>query len=288
MKKIIDLKNLEFRYSSQQKLLSGINLQFKTGSVHGLLGKNGEGKSTLLKLMSGLLFPIRGKINVLGLNPSERNPKFLSNLFFLPEEIYNSTLGIESLEKVYAPFYNNFSSSTFYKYLHEFTIDTKTANIAKLSLGQKKKIMIAFGLATCAPVILLDEPTNGLDIPSKRQFRHMISSAINENCCILISTHQVSDLEDLVDNIIIMDNHEIVFEESTENILSKFEFRTAENKEKNDDVIYSEKTSGGYQQILTNESKVTSKLDIELLFNAVLSNGKRIKEVLVNTEKKIS
>ncbi len=280
MRKMIDIRGLEYRYKRQTKLLSGINLQIYSGRINGLLGKNGEGKSTLLKLVSGLLFPIEGKINVLGNEPRLRNPKLLQDLYFLPEELPDTKLSVEAFEQVYAPFYPNFSSSTFYKHLSEFTIDIKTSNINELSYGQKKKFMIAFGMATCAKVILMDEPTNGLDIPSKRQFRRMVASAINDNCCIVISTHQVLDLENLIDNIIIMDEHQIVFNETVDNITKKLLFRATDSFEKNDEIIYSEDSLSGYNQVLANKNSEESKLDIELLFNAVTFDKNKIKKIL--------
>lgn len=280
MKKIIDIKNLEFRYSRQKKLLYDLSLQLKSGSIHGLIGKNGEGKTTLLKLISGLIFPINGNIEVLGFDPQKRDPKMLENIFFLPEEILNSSLSIESFEKVYAPFYNDFSSGSFYQYMNEFTIDSQTRNISEMSYGQRKKFLIAFGLATNSKLILMDEPTNGLDIPSKRQFRRMVSSVINENNCILISTHQVFDLENMIDNIIIMDDHEIVFNELTTNILEKLQFKTSGVKEITKSTIYSEETESGYSQIMENENGIVSKLDIELLFNAIMTSRDKIKKVM--------
>lgn len=280
MKKIIDIKNLEFCYSRQKKLLYDLSLQLKSGAIHGLIGKNGEGKTTLLKLISGLIFPINGNIEVMGFEPRKRHPKMLENIFFLPEEILNSSLSIESFEKVYAPFYSDFSSGSFYKYMNEFTIDSHTQNISEMSYGQKKKFLIAFGLATNAKLILMDEPTNGLDIPSKRQFRRMVSSVINENNCILISTHQVIDLENMIDHIIIMDNHEIIFNKATTNILEKLQFRTSVEKEITESTIYSEETESGYSQIMENETGIVSKLDIELLFNAIINSSDKIKSIM--------
>ncbi len=279
MKKVIEINNLEFRYPGQSKLLADLSLTLKTGQIHGLLGKNGEGKSTLLKLMSGLLFPMSGKVNALGFEPRKRNPNMLKDIFFLPEEIPESQLSISRFEKIYAPFYPDFSSGEFFQYMNEFTLDLKSNNISELSFGQKKKFYIAFGLATNAKLILMDEPTNGLDIPSKRQFRRMVDSAINERSCIVISTHQVLDLDNLINNIIIMNEHEIIFNESTEEILKKLQFKIAENREMDESVIYSEDTLRGYYQVCENKTGEAGKLDVELLFNAVISDHHRIKDL---------
>ena len=243
------------------------------------MGKNGEGKTTLLKLISGLLFPIRGKVSVNGSESRLREPKMLYNIFLLPEEIPETSMSIKMYKDVYAPFYPDFSTSKFHSYLNEFTIDSGVKSISELSHGQKKKFFIAFGLSTNAKLILLDEPTNGLDIPSKRQFRRMMASAIDEKCCIVISTHQVLDLEDIVDNVIILDKHEIVFNQLTEVINRKLLFKKAENNDQNPNIIYSENTKDGYHQVLENKTEENSKIDLELLFNAVVSDHHRIKEL---------
>jgi len=275
-KSMIQLQNLEFSYSKKASLLSNLTLQLEAGRIHGLLGKNGEGKSTLLKLISGLVFPTQGQIEVMGFEPQKRQPEMLQEIFFLPEELPQLTLTVENYEKVYAPFYPNFSSTQFNEYLKEFDVDLKNSMLNKLSHGQKKKVMIAFGLAANTKLLLMDEPTNGLDIPSKGQFRRMVASAVNDDRCLIISTHQVRDLDSLIDSIIIMDGHEIVFNEPVENITKKLLFRVADRNETDETVIYSEDSLRGLYQVKENTSGEESKLDIELLFNAIFTEKKRI------------
>lgn len=275
-KSMINIQNLEFSYSKQTSLLSNLNLQLEAGRIHGLLGKNGEGKSTLLKLISGLVFPKQGEVNVMGFEPKERHPEMLQEIFFLPEELPQLTLSIENYEKVYAPFYPNFSSEQFNAYLKEFDIENKKSVLNKLSHGQKKKVFVAFGLATNTKLLLMDEPTNGLDIPSKGQFRRMVASAIDDSRCLIISTHQVRDLDSLIDSITIMDGHEIVFNEPTDNITKKLLFKVAEHNGTDETVIYSEDSLRGLYQVCENTTGEESKLDIELLFNAVFTDKKRI------------
>ena len=200
----------------------------------------------------------------------------LREIFFLPEELPQLTLSIENYEKVYAPFYPNFSSERFNSYLKEFDIENKKSMLNKLSHGQKKKVFVAFGLATNTKLLLMDEPTNGLDIPSKGQFRRMVASALDENRCLIISTHQVHDLDSLIDSIIIMEKHEIVFNQPIENITKKLLFRVADRNENTEGAIYSEDTLRGLFQVCENKTGEESKLDIELLFNAVLVEKNKI------------
>ncbi len=276
---MIKIKNLEFSYNRKTRLLSDLNLQLEAGHIHGLLGKNGEGKSTLLKLISGLVFPTQGEICVMGFEPRKRHPEMLQEIFFLPEELPQILLSIENYEKVYAPFYPKFNSEQFDNYLKEFEIDSKKSALNKLSQGQKKKVFIAFGLATNTKLLLMDEPSNGLDIPSKGQFRRMVASAIDDERCLVISTHQVRDLDSLIDGIIIMEGHEIVFNEPIENITKKLLFKVVDRNESNDTEIYSEDSLRGRYQVSENITGEESKLDIELLFNAVIANKNRVKNL---------
>jgi len=276
---MIDINQVDFSYGKRTKLLSNLSLQLEAGRIHGLLGKNGEGKSTLLKLISGLVFPQAGSLDVLGFVPGKRYPEMLQQIFFLPEELPQLTLSIANYEKVYAPFYPDFNSEQFDAYLKEFDVENKHAKINKLSHGQKKKVMIAFGLATNTKLLLMDEPTNGLDIPSKGQFRRMVASAIDDSRCLIISTHQVHDLDSLIDNIIIMEKHEIVFNHTLETIGQKLLFRVADRNDKSAHVLYSEDTLRGLYQVCRNEGDEDTKVDIELLFNAVLNNTTEIKKI---------
>ncbi|MDD4821787.1 MAG: ABC transporter ATP-binding protein [Bacteroidales bacterium] len=276
---MVDVRNVTFSYTRKTELLSNLSLKLEAGHIHGLLGKNGEGKSTLLKLISGLDFPKSGSIKTLGYNAVKRYPEMLREVFFLTEELPQILLSIQNYEKVYSPFYPNFSAEQFNSYLKEFEIDNKKAMLNKLSLGQKKKVFIAFGLATNTKLLLMDEPTNGLDIPSKGQFRRMVASTLTDDRCLIISTHQVRDLDSLIDNIIVMEAHEIVFNESIEGITEKLLFKVYDKNEKDESVIHSEETLRGYYQVRENKTGEESKLDIELLFNAIIKDKNRIKQL---------
>lgn len=276
---MVDIQNVTFSYTTKTELLSNLSLKLEAGHIHGLLGKNGEGKSTLLKLISGLDFPKAGSIDTLGFNPVKRYPEMLQEIFFLPEELPQLTLSIENYEKIYAPFYPNFSTEQFNNYLKEFDIENKKSMLNKLSHGQKKKVFVAFGLATNTKLLLMDEPTNGLDIPSKGQFRRMVASGIDNDRCLIISTHQVRDLDSLIDSITVMEGHEIVFNESIENITKKLLFKVYDKNEKDETLIHSEDTLRGYFQVRENKTGEESKLDIELLFNAIIADKNRIKQL---------
>ena len=279
---MIQFTNVDFSYRKKIPLLTDLNLQIVPGHIHGLLGKNGEGKSTMLKLIAGLLFPQKGNIEVFDFNPGRRKPEMLRDIYFIPEELPASSLSIEQFAKVYAPFYPKFDREQFENYLKEFEIDSAGRKMNKLSYGQKKKALIAFGLAANTKLLLMDEPTNGLDIPSKGQFRRMAASAIDDDRSMIISTHQVRDLERLIDNIIIMNDHEIAFNESIDKIAEKLVFKVSDVNEKDASFIYSEENMRGFYQVRENLHGEDSKLDIELLFNSVLVNKKRIKEIFIS------
>ena len=273
---IINIENVAFSYKKNQPLLESINLKMEYNRIYGLLGKNGEGKSTLLKLISGLSFPQSGQISVMGFNPQKRNPAFLQEVFFLTEELPQIHLSAADYEKVYAPFYPKFSSELFNKLLLEFEIDSRSKSQNTMSHGQKKKVMIAFGLATQTKLLLMDEPTNGLDIPSKAQFRKIVASIINEENCMIISTHQVRDLDNLIDSVTIMDNHKITFNQTLGAIEEKLLFKVSDRNNPDQQAIYSEDTLRGLYQICKNTTGESSKVDIELLFNAIVCERDKV------------
>ena len=281
---MIEINNLKFSYKRNKMVIDDISLNIEKGYIHGLLGKNGIGKTTLLKLMGGLLFPNSGEIDIMGFSPMQRKVGFLQEIFFLSEEFEVHKMSIENYVKLNSVFYPRFSEEDFYNYLEEFEITDKKSNLKSLSFGTKKKVIIAFGLATHARLMILDEPTNGLDIPSKAQFRKIILQAMNEETTIIISTHQVRDLHNLIDSILIMDEKNILINSSNNEICSKLYFGIEKDISSVEGILYSEDSIGGNMFIKENTEHQESNLDIELFFNAVFQNKKRIKEILSNNK----
>ena len=221
---MIEMRDYSFGYTKKSLLYKNLNLSLQTGSVYGLLGKNGAGKSTLLKSLIGLLFPTQGKITVNGYEPRKRLPSFLQSVYLIPEEVYVPPIKIAQFLKLYSPFYPQFDEEGFYNYLKTLDVNPDS-RLTSLSFGQQKKFVIAFALACNTKVLLLDEPTNGLDIPSKAQFRKLISSVLTDDRMIFISTHQIRDLDNLIDRIVIVDNGQLLLNSSINEISQKLSFR---------------------------------------------------------------
>jgi ABC-2 type transport system ATP-binding protein len=252
-----------------------LNLQFKAGHVYGLLGKNGTGKSSLLRNIAGLLYPQKGSITVNGFTPSKRLPVFLEDVFMVAEEFYLPNIPVPDLIKHYAAFYPRFNHKKFRSYISIFEIPEEST-LQNMSYGQKKKVLISFALATNARVLLMDEPTNGLDIMSKSQFRKILAEALDEERCIIISTHQVKDLENLIDRITVIDEGKILFDENIETITKKLSFRFAYDKAEVDTAIYSESSLTGNVIVAPNIDGEEGKLDLELLYKAIVTNSDKI------------
>lgn len=273
---MVTIQNLQFGYRKSKLVFDALNLQIEPGHIYGLLGENGTGKSTLLKLMSGLAFAQKGSVETLGYNPEKRMPNMLREIAFIPEEFDLLPLSIPKFIQVSAPFYPAFDEKQMYALLEEFQIPKGQA-ITDMSYGQKKKLLIAFGLATNARLIIMDEPTNGLDIPSKAQFRKMIASILSEDKTIVISTHQVRDLDNLIDTILLLDEHRIVLNATVDTITEKLYFHTS--NQPITDALYSESSFNNYQNIVVNKGEDYSRLDMELLFNAVLKEKTKITQL---------
>jgi ABC-2 type transport system ATP-binding protein len=255
-----------------------LNLSLYPGNICGLLGKNGAGKTTLLKILAGLLFPQNGETRLMGLQTINRSPSFLQELSFLPEEFSLPSVSPEKYKHLYAPFYPRFSSQLFSQFLSEFDLDPNQ-NLDKCSYGQKKKFLLAFGLSTNCKLTLLDEPTNGLDIPSKRQFRKSLASVLTEDRLIIISTHQVRDLENLIDPVVILDEGRIIFNHFLEEISNRLSVSLQPNPPNPDEAFYSEKTMEGYLIVAENKEGEETKLDLEILFNTVIQSQERLSQV---------
>jgi ABC-2 type transport system ATP-binding protein len=275
---MIEVKNMSFGYKRRKPLYKNLNLSLPVGSIYGLLGKNGAGKSTLLKNFIGLLFPKGGSLLVNGYVPKKRWPSFLSTIYFIPEEVYMPSLTINGYKKLFAPFYPLFSEEQFHHYLEILDVHDK-GKLKTLSFGQQKKFVIAFALACNTKILLLDEPTNGLDIPSKIQFRKLISSVFTNDKMIFISTHQIRDLDNLIDNVIIVDNGELLLQASLEEISNKLLFKMVDELPNENEVLYAESSLKGHSIVVENKTAEESKVNLEYLFNAVTENPAKTKSI---------
>jgi len=276
---MISLTNINFGYSKKRLLFENLTLELSRGHIYGLLGKNGAGKTTLLKLISGLRFISNGSALVLHENPALRKPKMLQELYFLPEELYTPSLKTDEFIKAYAPFYPNFNNAQFQEYLNIFEVPYHNLKIDKMSFGEKKKVMIAFALACNTKILIMDEPTNALDIPSKAIFRKVMASVATEDRIVVISTHQVRDLHSLIDAIIILDSGKIILNENAEAITEKLSFEITENTENDPHILYEEDNVRGKLVVRENTLQKDTKLDIELLFNAVMFNKAKVQQI---------
>ena len=279
---MITINNLDFSYKNVA-VFKNISLEFKEGNVYGLLGENGVGKTTLLKIISGLQFPKNGTCKVDDFIPSERNPYFLQNIFYLPEEVITEDTTPEKFINKLGVFYPRYDHSYFLNLMKELEVDANNKFNA-MSYGQKKKSLLACALSLRTDYLLLDEPTNGLDIPSKALFRkvilqHGVSTDFTDlhGTTIIISTHQVKDVENLIDPIVILEHDEVLLNATFEEISQRLYFEYG--AEKSDEALYSEMMPGGYINVLPNTFNMESKVNVEALFNAVRCNKKKIREI---------
>lgn len=273
---MITLKELSFSYSRKKEVLDRINLEVGSGHICGLLGKNGEGKTTLLNLLSGQIFPDQGSCLVLEEIPSERNARFLQQIFLLLEEISMPEVTAIEYIKMYAPFYPTFRDDICKACVESFEINLSD-RLSKMSQGQRKKVAITLALAAHTPLLLMDEPTNGLDIPSKATFRRLVASLIDDNQTVIISTHQVRDLESLIDTVLILDQRQILLNKTLNEIGEKLYFGPLLPEEK---ALYSEPTPQGTIGVTAREDKEETAVSLELLFNAAITYPKEIQRIM--------
>ena len=273
---MITLKELSFSYSRKKEVLDRINLEVGSGHICGLLGKNGEGKTTLLNLLSGQIFPDQGSCLALEEIPSERNARFLQQIFLLPEEISMPEVTAIEYIKMYAPFYPTFNDFHGKACVESFEINLSD-RLSKMSQGQRKKVAITLALAAHTPLLLMDEPTNGLDIPSKATFRRQVASLVDDDQTVIISTHQVRDLESLIDTVLILDQRQILLNKTLNEIGEKLYFGPLLPEEK---ALYSEPTPQGTIGVTARDGKEETAVSLELLFNAAITYPKEIQRIM--------
>ncbi len=270
---MIDIDHLDFKYSGQKQLVfENFSLHLAENNIYGLLGKNGTGKSTLLYLIAGLLRPDKGTVRVDGVDSFRRSPDILKEIFIVPEEYDFPSMSLNDYVKMNEPFYPRFSREVLRSCLSDFEL-TESLRLNALSMGQKKKVFMSFALAAGTRLLLMDEPTNGLDIPSKAQFRRTVANNMSDDRILLISTHQVHDVESLLDHILILSQNSLLCDMSVVDILDRYQFEYRMPSEMDDRVVYSEPTPhGNAVMVRRTDTDAETSMNLELFFNAVTHN----------------
>ena len=276
---MLKISDLAFSYSGNGcKVFNDFSLSFEKGAVYGLLGLNGTGKSTLLYLLTGLLRPQQGSVLYKGEDVQKRLPSTLSDMFIVPEEFELPKMSIKRYAALHAGFYSRFSYEQLQKNLAMFGLDDSVV-FNNLSMGQQKKAFMCYALATNTSLLVMDEPTNGLDIPSKGEFRRLIASNMSDDKTIIISTHQVRDLDSLLDHLVVIDRSSVLLNASHAEICSRLLFTEQPISEPTDEALFVRPSVAGNSVILPNEYGEESRLNLELLFNGVLAEREKFIQV---------
>ena len=277
----MQVERIAFNYGwrQQKSVFSDFSLSLERGKVYGLLGLNGAGKSTLIYLMAGLLTPKSGRVTIDGCNVRDRLPSTLDNMFIVPEEFELPRMSLKEYATLNGALYPRFSYDDLLRNLELFDINPEIKSLSSLSMGQKKKVLMSFAFATHTDLMLMDEPTNGLDIPGKSQFRRLVASEMSDNRTIVISTHQVRDIDRCIEHVVIIDNSKVLLDESVARITSKLQF--VENGTATDaqSAIYSQPSVMGYSIVVPNNGGDETEVNLETLFNATLGNSDKISEI---------
>ncbi|MDE6558652.1 MAG: ABC transporter ATP-binding protein [Muribaculaceae bacterium] len=275
----LSISNLSFRYGKHKPLvLNDVSIDFPAGGVCGMLGPNGAGKSTLLYLISGLLNPSLGSVTFDGIPTKLRRPSILAQIYLVPEEPVLPRMSLKEYVKLYSAFYPDFNTEILNDALKEFNMFMPD-RLDSLSMGQKKKIVLSFALAASTPVLLMDEPTNGLDIPGKAAFRRLVARYASDDKLFLISTHQVRDLDQLLDRILIMDLNKFLVNENVYDLQQAFSFMR-NIPQVPDNAITALPSLGGFDVMLPNDDSDETDINLELLFEATVNHPDKITSIL--------
>lgn len=277
---MLEINNLTFSYGrKKQNLFENLFFRLERGKVYGLLGKNGSGKSTLLYLMCGLLRARKGSVLFEGRDVSLRLPSVLEDMYIVPEEFALPAVSLRRFVELNAPFYPRFSNEILDRCLRDFEME-RDLRLDELSMGQKKKAFMSFALATNTSLLLMDEPTNGFDIPSKSQMRKVIASNMSEGKTIVISTHQVRDVENLLDHLLLVDSGRMLLDAGFADISRRLYFCEQPLGEPTDGAVYVQPSLHGNSVVYPNRTDEESTVNLELLFNALLADSERLGRII--------
>ena len=259
---MLSINDLSFSYNKHVgDLFHGLSLELNAGNVYGLLGKNGSGKTTLINLMCGLLTPKSGEVTLDDVNVRARLPKTMSDLFLVPEEFDLPNLSLKRYASINAPFYPNFSMDDMQRYLDIFDMGgDMNVKLHSLSMGQKKKVLLAFAFATNTRVLIMDEPTNGLDIPSKSQFRKLVTTGMTDDKMML---------------------SRVLLNVSITNVMSRLAFRPMRE---GDQPLFTQPSVMGSLVVVPSQPDEETAVDLEMLFNATIQNPDAINQLFNASE----
>jgi len=196
-------------------------------------------------------------------------------MFLVPEEFDLPHTTLSQFVKINAPFYPNFSVEDMNRYLDIFEME-HDCKLQSLSMGQKKKVFMSFALATNTRVLIMDEPTNGLDIPSKSQWRKIIASGMTDDKMMLVSTHQVRDIEQVLDHVLIIDQSQVLLNASLGEVASRLAFRPMRE---GDQPLLAQTGVMGTLVVTPVLDGEETQVDLEMLFNATLQQPQAIQQL---------
>ncbi len=267
---MLQVNNVTYAYSRKApKVLDGFSLELAEGGVYGLLGPNGAGKSTLLNIIAGALKPQAGSVEYNGLNTRKRLPDTMADIFIVPEELNLPAMTLDKYAKFYGALYPKFSYDQMIAHLDTFELE-KSLKLNALSMGQKKKVFMSFAMACNTRLLLMDEPTNGLDIPSKASFRRFIAQNMTDERIFVISTHQVRDIDRLLDHIIIMNHNRVIFDKAVAEIQERLKFIESNDRADAENALYALPSISGAALVLPNDDGIDTDVNLELLFDFAL------------------
>ncbi len=277
---MLQVNDLTFSYSRhKQPVLNHLSLTVEPGGIYGLLGLNGVGKTTLLNLMSGLLTPNEGEVLLDGINTRKRLPETLGDIFFVPEEFTLPAMSMREFARLTGALYPKFSQEDLRLCLDTFGV-RDTDRLTDMSMGQRKKALLSFAIACNTSLLLLDEPTNGLDLPGKKALRGLLASTTDETRSVILSTHQIADIQNIIDHVIVMREGNILLNASLVTVAERLRFDVTSSPSVLSSALYYQPTFSGNIVILPNTEGVDSEIDLETFFYFTAEQPETVKRLL--------
>ncbi|MDE6301827.1 MAG: ATP-binding cassette domain-containing protein [Muribaculaceae bacterium] len=264
---MLTLDHVSYKYKGGVQAITDANTEIGPGTYL-LIGSNGAGKTTLLRLLSTLLFATEGEVKLDGRDITLRRPEDMKQIFYMPDDLKSPMPTIAELEKRHACFYPSFNPELLRANLTDFGL-TGTEKLDSLSLGMRRKSLLAYALSLGVKYLLLDEPANGMDIDSKKIFMRMINRCVSDDSTLVIATHNIHELSSMFTHLLYLDKGRLSLSISIPDLLERIAFVTSPSPVQG--AAYQEPFGGLFHAVIANEDGLDTEIDFPLLFSALTS-----------------
>lgn len=262
---IIELNKVSLRYGKESPVLEELSLRMDGGGIVGLCAPNGVGKTSLLKMLMGLRYPTTGSLKVMGYDPTQRPTALLEQAYFLPADPNLPAWTPRKIGKVLGSFYPNFDPEIYQECIDDFQVDPDRV-LSKLSFGQQRRVQLAFALGVRTPLLLLDEPTIGLDVNGKDQFRRSLIKATEAGQTVILATHLLNEVGPVLDQLLVLHQRQVWAHVNLEEANKIYSYHHSSYPPPEGTNSFGRRVPGGWHIVRADGGPSSAQPDLETLY----------------------